>query len=97
MTSPSDAGKPGSGKLGCLAVILGLTAASTFIILSTGGELSSAKHPDVVATTAIASGQAEGKAAQPVTMPIVPAEAIDPNPTYFIGTGDRSNGSWTQP
>jgi hypothetical protein len=30
-------------------------------------------------------------------MPIVPAPVIDPNPSFFVGTGDGSNGSWTRP
>ena len=98
MTSPSRVEKPGFGQLRWLAVILGLTAAFIFMVLSIADGLSvSAKHPHPVSTAPITSGQADGKAAQPVTKPIVPAKAIDPDATYFIGTGDGSAGNWTGP
>jgi hypothetical protein len=34
---------------------------------------------------------------QPATMEIVPAPVIDPKAAVFIGTGDRSAGSWIKP
>jgi hypothetical protein len=34
---------------------------------------------------------------EPATMKIVPAPVIDPKSEIFIGTGDRSAGSWVRP
>jgi len=96
MTSLSNAYKPSFGQLGWRAVILALTAASTIIVLSVGDKLSApTEHPRAAA--AVISGQAQAKAGQPVTKPIVPAKAIDPDAAAFIGTGDGSAGYWTRP
>jgi hypothetical protein len=96
MTSPSYIDKPGFGQLRWRAVILALTAALTVIVVSVAEKLSApAKHPHAAA--AVVSGQAEAKAARPVTKPIVPAKAIDPDSAAFIGTGDGSAGYWTGP
>ena len=96
MTSPSDVYKPSFGQLRWRPVILALTAALTIIVLSVVDKLSApAEHPRAAA--AVISGQAQAKAGQPVTKPIVPAKAIDPDAAAFIGTGDGSAGYWTRP
>lgn len=96
MTSPSDVYKPGFGQLRWRAAILGVTAAVTIIVLSVADRLSApAKNPHAAA--AVTSGQAEAKAARPVTKPIVPAKPVDPDSAAFLGTGDGSAGYWTGP
>ena len=96
MTSPSDIIKPSFGQLRWRPVILALTAALTIIVLSVVDKLSApAEHPRAAA--AIIPSQAKAKSGQPVTKPIVPAKAIDPDSAAFIGTGDGSAGYWTWP
>jgi hypothetical protein len=86
--------RPGFGQSGRRAVILALAAASTIIVASVADKLSAPANPQA---TAIISGRAEAKAARPVTKPIVPAKAIDPDAAAFIGTGDGSAGYWAGP
>ena len=87
--------RPGFGQSGGRAAILALAAALTIIVVSVADKLSGpANHPQA---TAIISGRAEAKAARPVTKPIVPAKAIEPDAAAFIGTGDGSAGYWAGP
>jgi hypothetical protein len=87
--------RPGFGRRGRRAAILALATALTIIVASVADKLSApARHPQA---TAITSGRAEAKAARPVTKPIVPAKAIDPDAKAFIGTGDGSAGYWAGP
>ena len=87
--------RPGLGQSGGRATILALAAALTIVVVSVADKLSApANHPQA---TAIISGRAEAKTARPVTKPIVPAKAIDPDAAVFIGTADGSAGYWATP
>jgi hypothetical protein len=43
------------------------------------------------------TGRARVAIAPAATMEIAPAPVIDARASFFIGTGDGSNGSWTRP
>ena len=49
-----------------------------------------------IPATSAAAPQAAARS-DPATMKIVPAPVVDPKSEIFIGTGDRSAGSWVRP
>jgi hypothetical protein len=81
-----------AGLLGLLAVNLLFLALLSVDLLP-----SPATRAKTIRPAPAAVSNAAGVPSRPQTMQIVPAEAIEQNPVFFIGTGDGSAGSWTRP
>ena len=79
-----------------VGAILGFATAVTFLGLSAIGPYTAAQSHESTQLPAISTHAADA-AVQPQRMDIVPSDVIDPNPVFFIGTGDGSAGFWTRP
>ena len=78
-----------------VGAILGFATAVTFLGLSAIGPYTAAQSHESTQLPAISTHAADA-AVQPQRMDIVPSDVIDPNPVFFIGTGDGSAGFWTR-
>ncbi len=76
---------------GLLATVTILTVLSAVVTIKAFSFATTSAAPKPVTMSARTSASA------PTTMAIVPASAIDPSTSLFIGTGDGSNGSWVRP
>jgi hypothetical protein len=81
-----------------VGAILGFAAAVVFLGLSAFGiRPYTPAYSHGSRQLPITSSSAATVPARPAGMDIVPADVLDSNPVFFIGTGDGSAGSWTRP
>lgn len=77
---------------GALAAFIGLAAAGSALSTAMNAE---ARVPAAQGSSVTSSTPANADIA-PATLAIVPSPVIDPNPVFFFGTGDGSNGYYAE-
>ena len=71
-----------------------LTALTILVVLGTGATIKLDTSANLAAPRQALPSSQRASTAPLATMQIVPAPVIDPKAEFFVGTGDRSNGSW---
>jgi hypothetical protein len=72
---------------GTIVAVVGLWTART---------VTTAPKAGVNETPPVASARPVSNETVPETLKFVPSPVIDPNPTFFLGTGDGSNGYYAE-
>jgi hypothetical protein len=89
-----------ANRVSFLTVLIAGLAIATFVGLATAGSVvfgainAEAKAPGSQIVAVAPSGPAN--VSGPATLEIVPSPVIDPNPTFFFGTGDGSAGYYAE-
>ena len=87
-------------RISFLTMLVAGGAIATFVGLATAGSVlfgainAEAKAPGSQIVAVVPSGPAN--VSGPATLEIVPSPVIDPNPTFFFGTGDGSAGYYAE-